>query len=71
MKELLTKQQVMEKYDIKENTFYKYRSACLKSSYSDAVITPTGRKTLIDAKRWQEYWEYLSNKRKQRLYGID
>lgn len=71
MKVLLTKEQVMKKYDIKENTFYKYRRECLKSEYSDAVIIPSGRKTLIDAERWEEYWEYLSDKRKKRLYGID
>ncbi|WP_278963780.1 hypothetical protein [Lactobacillus apis] len=49
METILTKEEVMKKYDYKNTTFYQRRNECLLSEFSDAIILDGLRHTLIKA----------------------
>lgn len=67
---LLTINEVMQKYHYSIATFYRRRQACLLSDYSNAIIID-GRKTLIDDKRWLAFIKSESEKKKRQLAGLE
>lgn len=67
---LLTMQEIMQKYHYSIATYYRRRRACLLSDYSDAIIIDGG-KTLINDKRWLAFIKSESEKKKRQLAGLE
>ena len=61
-----TPQQIMEDYDMSTPVFYKYKSMCEASKFSDAVKRPSSRITYIVEPRWQEFLNWQSEEWKQK-----
>lgn len=60
-----TPEQIQEDYAMSKPVFYKYKSMCEASKFSDAIQRPSGRITYIIEPIWQKFLIWQSEEYKK------